>query len=158
MLAGYGVVVLGEMPLSAAQATMFSDFVTAGGNLIAMHPDPDLAGLLGITSAGIDVVGRLPAGEHRDASRAAASPARRSSSTAPPTATRSAARRRSRRCTATQRPRPPNPAVTLRGVGASGGQAAAFTYDLARSVVETRQGNPAWAGQERDATTADPLR
>ena len=32
----------------------------------------------------------------------------------------------------------------------NGGQAAAFTYDLARSVVYTRQGNPAWAGQERD--------
>ena len=42
------------------------------------------------------------------------------------------------------------PAVTLRGVGTSGGHAAAFTYDLARSVVYTRQGNPAWAGQERD--------
>ena len=40
--------------------------------------------------------------------------------------------------------------MTLRSVGASGGQAAAFTYDLARSVVYTRQGNPAWAGQERD--------
>ena len=35
-------------------------------------------------------------------------------------------------------------------MGSSGGQAAAFTYDLARSVVYTRQGNPAWAGQERD--------
>jgi hypothetical protein len=43
-----------------------------------------------------------------------------------------------------------NPAVTLRSVGSSGGQAAAFTYDLARSVVYTRQGNPAWASQERD--------
>jgi hypothetical protein len=43
-----------------------------------------------------------------------------------------------------------NPAVTLRSVGSSGGQAAAFTFDLARSVVYTRQGNPAWAGQERD--------
>jgi hypothetical protein len=40
--------------------------------------------------------------------------------------------------------------VTLRSVGTSGGQAAAFTYDLGRSVVYTRQGNPAWAGQERD--------
>ena len=40
--------------------------------------------------------------------------------------------------------------MTLRAVGSSGGQAAAFTYDLARSVVETRQGNPAWSGQERD--------
>ena len=43
-----------------------------------------------------------------------------------------------------------SPAVTLRSVGTSGGQAAAFMYDLARSVVYTRQGNPAWAGQERD--------
>src|SRR5206468_1021457 len=44
-----------------------------------------------------------------------------------------------------------NPAVTLQNVGGAGGQAAAFTYDLARSVVYTRQGNPAWAGQDRDA-------
>ncbi len=43
-----------------------------------------------------------------------------------------------------------NPAVTTRNVGSSGGQAAAFTYDLSRSVVLTRQGNPAWAGQDRD--------
>ena len=43
-----------------------------------------------------------------------------------------------------------NPAVTLRDVGTSGGQAAAFTFDLARSVVYTRQGNPAWAGDKRD--------
>ena len=30
-----------------------------------------------------------------------------------------------------------NPAVTIRNVGSNGGQAAAFTYDLARSVVYT---------------------
>ena len=36
------------------------------------------------------------------------------------------------------------------------GQAAAFTYDLARSVVDTRQGNPAWSGQERDESA--PIR
>src|SRR5436190_5388089 len=47
-----------------------------------------------------------------------------------------------------------NLAVTVRSVGSSGGQAAAFTYDLARSVVLTRQGNPAWAGQERDGVVA----
>ena len=42
------------------------------------------------------------------------------------------------------------PAVSLRPVGANGGEAAAFTYDLARSAAYTRQGNPAWAGQNRD--------
>ena len=40
--------------------------------------------------------------------------------------------------------------MTLRSVGPNGGSAAAFSYDLAKSVVYTRQGNPAWAGQERD--------
>ncbi len=50
-----------------------------------------------------------------------------------------------------------NPAVTLRDVGTNGGQAAAFTYDLARSVVYTRQGNPAWAGDERDGQSG-PIR
>ena len=43
--------------------------------------------------------------------------------------------------------------MTLRSIGANGGQAAAFTFDLARSVVYTRQGNPAWAGQDRDDDT-----
>ena len=41
-------------------------------------------------------------------------------------------------------------------LGRAAGQAAAFTYDLARSVVYTRQGNPAWDGQERDDDT--PIR
>ena len=44
----------------------------------------------------------------------------------------------------------PYAAVTLRTVGSLGGRAAAFTYDLAKSVVYTRQGNPAWAGQARE--------
>src|SRR5262249_8821356 len=37
------------------------------------------------------------------------------------------------------------PAVTSRDVGSNGGRAIAFTYDLARSIVYTRQGNPEWA-------------
>ena len=51
-----------------------------------------------------------------------------------------------------------NPAVTVRSVGSDGGQAAAFTYDLARSVVYTRQGNPAWVGPGARRHRADPLR
>ena len=44
--------------------------------------------------------------------------------------------------------------MTWRTVGPNGGRAAAFMFDLARSVVYTRQGNPAWAGQERDGIPA----
>src|SRR4029077_584247 len=48
-------------------------------------------------------------------------------------------------------------AVTMKGVGINGGKAIAFAYDLARSVVYTRQGNPMWAGQKRDGEI-DPIR
>jgi hypothetical protein len=40
------------------------------------------------------------------------------------------------------------PAVVLRQLGR--GHVASFAYDLAASVVQTRQGNPAWVNQERD--------
>ena len=40
--------------------------------------------------------------------------------------------------------------MTWRTIGSNGGHAGAFAFDLARSIVQTRQGNPAWAGQERD--------
>jgi hypothetical protein len=50
----------------------------------------------------------------------------------------------------------PNPAVTVRMVGSNGGRAAAFAFDLSRSVVYTRQGNPYWSGQERDGIS--PIR
>ena len=51
VLGGYDVVILGEMSLTTTQVTMFSDWVTAGGNLIAMRPDKKLASLLGLTDA-----------------------------------------------------------------------------------------------------------
>lgn len=44
----------------------------------------------------------------------------------------------------------PLPAVTLRDAEDLHGHVAAFSYDLATSVMYTRQGRPQWAGQERD--------
>lgn len=43
-----------------------------------------------------------------------------------------------------------NPAVTMRSLGK--GHAIAFAFDLARSVALTRQGNPLWAGEDRDGS------
>src|SRR5690606_31590667 len=50
-----------------------------------------------------------------------------------------------------------HPAVTWNHVGTNGGKAIAFTYDLGRSIVYTRQGNPLWSGQKRDGTSG-PIR
>ena len=148
-LASYDVVLLGEMDLTPDQVSMFTTWVNNGGNLIAFRPDKELAPLLGLTDAGstlanayllIDTTQQPGAGlvaqtiqYHGTADRYTLNGAT------------SVAALYSNATTATT-----NPAVTLRSVGMQGGQAAAFTYDLARSVVYTRQGNPAWAGQERD--------
>ena len=151
MLGDYDVVILGEVSIDTSQAAMFEAWVTAGGNLIAMRPDPDLAGLLGLTDAGTDLSdayllfdtsgGKPGAGLvgqtiqfHGTADRYVTD-----------AGTDALATLYSDASTATA-----NPAVTVRSVGSNGGQAAAFTYDLAKSVVYTRQGNPAWAGTERD--------
>ena len=44
LLADYDVAILGDVPSSPAQAAMLPTWVDGGGNLIAMRPDPDLAG------------------------------------------------------------------------------------------------------------------
>jgi VCBS repeat-containing protein len=151
LLSNYQVVILGEMPLTTVQVTTLTDWVQGGGNLIAMRPDKQLAGLLGLTDAGgtldngyllvnmasgpgVGIVGETIQ-YHGTADLYTLNGAT------------AVAGLYSDADTATG-----NPAVTLRQVGSNGGQAAAFTYDLARSVVYTRQGNPAWAGLERDGT------
>ena len=148
-LSGYSVVILAPTALTAAQAASLSSWVEGGGNLIAMRPGGTLAGLLGLGSD----TGDLDNGYLR-VNTASVPGAGITSETMQfhdradrwtlAGATR-VADLYSNATTATS-----NPAVTLRSVGTAGGQAAAFTYDLARSVVQTRQGNPAWAGDERD--------
>jgi hypothetical protein len=149
LLSGFDVVLLGETTLSGPQVTALSGWVNAGGNLIAMRPDKQLAGLLGLTDASatltnaylrVDTTGGPGAGIVGSTIQFHSTADRYTLNGATAVATL-----HSDRTTATA-----NPAVTLRNVGSSGGQAAAFTFDLARSVVYTRQGNPAWAGQERD--------
>ena len=149
-LAQFDVVLLGAIPLTTAQVTMLSDWVNAGGNLVAMRPDKKLAGLLGLIDAGSTIsegylLVNTASGPgigivnqtiqfHGTADRYSLGSGATSVATLYTNAQTAAS----------------NPAVTLRSVGSNGGQAAAFAYDLARSVVFTRQGNPAWADQDRD--------
>ena len=151
MLAAYDVAILGEAGLSAAQVTTLSNWVQQGGNLIAMRPDSQLADLLGLsapsgplanaylkvdtaTGPGAGIVGQTIQ-FHGTADRYTTSGAQTIATLFANAGSATA-----------------NPAVTLRSVGTNGGQAAFFAYDLAKSVVYTRQGNPAWSGDERDGT------
>jgi hypothetical protein len=149
VLNNYDVVILGEMPISPAQATLFTDWVTAGGTLIASRPSDELSSLLGITKVagtldnkyllvntgsapGTGIVGETIQyhGTSDQYSLNGAS---------------SVAALYSDANTATV-----YHAITSMNVGSNGGKAIAFSFDLPKSIVYTRQGNPAWAGQNRD--------
>jgi hypothetical protein len=154
----YDVVILGATPLTSVQVTLFSDWVSAGGNLIAFKPDKQLAGLLGLTA--VTTTPTTLANGYLKAATGAAPGAGITDQTIQfhgtadryLTATATAvATLYSNATTATS-----NPAVSLVSVGSSGGQAAAFTYDLPQSIIQMRQGNPAWDGLERD--TQAPIR
>jgi FlgD Ig-like domain len=149
LLSSYDVVVLSRTPVSDAQAAMLTNWVSAGGNLIALRPDARLAPLLGISPIGgtsddanlsVDT-SRAPGAGISSASLQYHGPADRYALAG---------------ATSVAGLSSGTPAVTQRTVGA--GHAAAFAYDLSRSVVETRQGNPAWAGQERDSDAVGLVR
>ncbi|MDW9615202.1 Ig-like domain-containing protein [Sinorhizobium meliloti] len=150
LLDRFSLSILGEMPLSETQVGMFSRWVQRGGDLISMRPDKKLVRLLGLENGGAPVKdgyllidtaadpGHGITGETIQYHGAADLYTRKEGVT-------EIARLYSDASNATL-----HPAVTLREIGKAGGQAAAFSYDLARSIVYTRQGNPGWVGDERD--------
>lgn len=147
-LSGYDVVVLGHVTLTPRQVNTVTAWVNEGGNLIVMRPDRQLAPLLGIRSAGSTLSnGYLRVDTSAAPGKGIVSETMQFHAAADLYAldgASSIAMLYSNRSNAT-----PYPAVTMRrGIG-RGGSAAAFTYDLARSVVYTRQGNPDWAKQAR---------
>src|SRR5262249_48695201 len=141
------LVVLAETPLTSAQVTLFSTYVIGGGRLLALRPDADLASLFGLLPVGsaqtdgyLKIDGAQPAGQglptstlqihgltDRHSRNGATTTATLYSDASTPTI---------------------YPAVVTAAAGS--GQTAAFTYDLARNVIYTRQGNPANANVDVD--------
>lgn len=153
MLADYKVAVLAEMALTQQQADMLSDWVNAGGNLIAMRPDSKLAGVLGLTTAGTTRTNQyMLINTSSGPGQGLVNESIQYKGTADNytlNGATSLATFYSDASTATS-----NPAVTTRTVGSNGGTAVAFAYDLARSVIMQHQGNQPWAGQNRDGNGA----
>ncbi len=148
-LTGKTTVILAKKALSDAEVTTLTGYVSGGGNLIAMRPDKKLAGLLGLTDASGTVAnGYLKVDQGSAAGAGIDGQTLQYHDTADRYALNGASAVATLYSTATTATA--NPAVSLRSVGTGGGQAAAFAFDLARSVIYTRQGNPAWAGDKRD--------
>lgn len=156
LLANHAVVILGAMSSTGPHLSDLVSWVLGGGELITMRPEGQLAALAGLNSTGETLADGYveihteqapglgltpdPLQFHGDALLYTSGPEGRT------VATLSA-----------DREHPGSrPAVTLTDVGNSGGHIAAFSYDLATSVMYTRQGNPAAAGTERDGSA--PIR
>lgn len=144
------VAILPALEVTQPQADSIGEWVAKGGDLVAIRPDAKLAGTFGLTPATgtqsdgyLRVDTTLPPGQgittetiqfHGAADRYEVHDETRAIAALYSSATKQTS----------------YPAVTLREVPDATGRAVAFTYDLARSIVLSRQGNPAWAGKERD--------
>ncbi|QSQ23342.1 DUF4082 domain-containing protein [Pyxidicoccus parkwayensis] len=150
----YKVLILGEETLSAAQVTLVTNWVNAGGSLIAMRPAANLNALLGLNaSTGTQDNGYILIDTTQAPGAGITSDTMQYHGTADlhtgVTGTRAVATLYSNATTPTT-----YAAITLRTVGS--GTAMAFAYDLSKSVILTRQGNPAWQGQNRDGSSIGP--
>src|SRR5664279_1107959 len=161
MLNSYDVILLGQMPLNASDISLLTAWTTKGGTLIAQRPVPLLFPLMGITSNDsiadnykntyllVDTAAGQPGAGivtetiqyHGAADLYSILPGTTSLATIYTSAT-----------TATS-----HPAITSTSIGNHGGKAVAFSFDLAKSIILTRQGNMAWAGQSRDGQSG-PIR
>jgi hypothetical protein len=155
-LNNYDVVILGEVPVSAAQATLFSNWVNAGGTFIAFKPAAALSTLLGITPAAGSLANQyLLINTASGPGKGIVNETIQFHGIADLYTLNGAAAIATLYSNATTATT--FPAVTSRNVGSNGGQAIAFTFDLSRSIVYTRQGNLEWEGMSRDGQSG-PIR
>jgi hypothetical protein len=146
-LAWYDVVLLAEGPLGTHQVDLLESYVASGGRLVTMRPDARLVPLLGTRQlAGSTSDGYLQVNTDHPAGQGIATQALQFHGMADHYSLEGAqviAWLASAENVASDLP-----AVTINQFGQ--GRAALWAFDLARSIALTRQGNPAWANQERD--------
>ena len=147
-LAAAKVTVLAETPLTAPQATLFTTYVAGGGRLVAMRPDAQLNGALGITQpVGATTDGYVLVNQSGPGAglQAVTLPFRGVANHFALAGATSAAELYDTRTTSAGRPA----VVRFNGT-------AAWAFDLARSTAYVRQGDPAFAGLDRDGLYGPP--
>ena len=145
-LTNYDAVILPHLTLTAAQATLFQNYVNAGGTLVGFRPDLQLANVFGVASLGTTLAeGWLKI----DTSTAYGSALDSQTMKFHGTADRYSLNGASALASLYSDPNSPtaSPAAAIYSFGS--GKAILFSLDLTQSVVLMRQGNPAWAGYPR---------
>ena len=149
LLSRYDTVLLGPAELAPTAASDLCGWVEHGGGLVAIRPSRSLCYLFGIEPTGSTQPGGYVVVDTSETPGAGVSD-RALQVHAPADHHRLTSARAVAMLLDDRRATTGAPAVTVRPVGSRGGRATAVTYDLAASVVQTRQGNLEWAGQNRD--------
>ncbi|MDR6754878.1 hypothetical protein J2Y48_000151 [Mycoplana sp. BE70] len=164
LLKHYSTVVLANSSLPSAQLASLVEWVRAGGSLVMMRPDDDLLALMCLEKDGtllhdaylratpdleaVKAFATRPLQVHGEIDRLKP----RTSCEAKPVAAGGGVSEEAPRTIAALSVGASSPslapAIAMLRMGR--GTLTAFSYDLARSIVYTRQGNPDWAGQDRD--------
>jgi len=152
VLTPYRTVILADdSPLTSAQVSLVTTWVNGGGNFVAMRPNDNLDTLLGIGTASnilpdayLAIDNTQAPGQGIDGQTLQYHGVADEHALA---GARAVATLYSDASTATT-----YPAVTTQAVGT--GTASAWMFDLARSVVYTREGNPGLAGQATPSASA----
>ncbi len=148
----YEVALVGEIPLSDVQMRMLSEWVKSGGNLIAMRPDSRMVKVFGLGFDDNDAATPAPEGAYiaiDGNNTAGAGLVHEPLQIHGPTDA-------NLRCAGTsiatlyKNAKTATPFSAVCSAKFGRGNVVVFSYDLARSVVYTRQGNPQWSGRERD--------
>ncbi|WP_446742622.1 Ig-like domain-containing protein [Silvibacterium acidisoli] len=151
-LAQHDIVLLGEMPVDDDHVRMFMDWVRGGGKLITMRPAQKLAEALGLSLAASDSDGPVQHSGYLkiDAKAAAGSGLVQRPIQFHGDADRFVSEDATVLATLYKDGKTATPYPAVRSLHVGSGTAIVFSYDLAKSVVYTRQGNPEWSGVERD--------
>ncbi|MBN9249429.1 MAG: Ig-like domain-containing protein, partial [Mesorhizobium sp.] len=156
LLAAHTVAIISGPVIEADKLAMLRSWVIGGGKLIAMRPSGELAELAGLSApSGAIEDGYLKMDTATAPAKGLVAETIQFHGTADIVAQSEGVRTVAALFRDAASPADA-PAVTVRALGDAGGQVAAFTFDLARSTVLTRQGNPEWAGQDRDGL--EPVR
>ncbi len=143
----FDVVILAEREIAKDKKELFEEYVKTGGKLIAFRPDKDLSGIFGIEYLGETIdEGYIKIDTNSEQGKGITTQSIQLHGIADKYSVQSAKIIAS---IIANKDKPDTfPGVVINNYGQ--GQAIAFLYNLPKSIVYTRQGNPLFAGIEKD--------
>ena len=146
-LKNFDLVILGETKVEPTEKDILSDYVKTGGNLISFRPDIELIELFGISNVKDNISdGYIKINTFKDIGSGLTPESIQFHGTSDLYILNGAEQIAS--IYTKSKDSSGFPAVVVNNYGK--GHTAAFAYNLPESIILTRQGNPEWAGQERD--------